>query len=414
METTKPFHIPKQLVVDAWKRVKANSGTYGVDKQSITEFEINLKKNLYKIWNRMSSGCYFPPEVRAVDIPKKSGGVRTLGIPTVSDRIAQMVAKLFVEEDFENIFLEDSYAYRKGKSAHDAIKVTQERCWKNDWVIEFDIKGLFDNISHALLLKAVRKHVSSNWAILYIERWLKAGMINSNGNKIIRDKGTPQGGVISPLLANLFLHYAFDAWMKREFSTLSWCRYADDGLIHCSSLEQAKYVRDKLSRRFEECGLELHKEKTHIIYCQDSNRKEKFIKTDFDFLGFKFRKRVAYNSKIKSKFLSFLPAISSNSMKKIKEVVKYQIGMQKKIFCNLNDIAQLLNPKIRGWINYYSKFYPTVLTALYKYIDDRICRWAKKKFKSLRKQIKASFKWLKTIYSRNQTLFEHWKEAGMD
>jgi RNA-directed DNA polymerase len=414
MGATKPFHIPKQLVVEAWKRVRANSGTFGIDKQSITEFEINLKNNLYIIWNRMSSGCYFPPEVRAVDIPKKSGGVRALGIPTVSDRIAQMIAKLFVEDDFEKIFLEDSYAYRKRKSAHDAIKVTQERCWKNDWVVEFDIKGLFDNISHALLLKAVRKHVSTNWVILYIERWLKAGMINSNGDKIVREKGTPQGGVISPLLANLFLHYAFDSWMKREFSSLSWCRYADDGLIHCSSLEQSKYVMDKLSKRFEECSLALHKEKTHIIYCKDSNRKEKYFKNDFDFLGFKFRRREAYNAKTKSKFLSFLPAISSNSLKKIKEVVKYEIGLQRKIFCNLIDIAHLLNPKIRGWINYYSKFYPTALSELYRYINDRICRWAKKKFKSLRKQIKASFKWLKAIYSRNHRLFEHWKVVGMD
>lgn len=414
MGAAKPFHIPKQLVVDAWKRVRANSGTFGVDKQSITEFEINLKNNLYKIWNRMSSGCYFPPEVRAVDIPKKAGGVRTLGIPTVSDRIAQMVAKLFVEDDFEKIFLEDSYAYRKGKSAHDAIKVTQERCWKNDWVVEFDIKGLFDNISHVLLLKAVRKHVSSSWVILYIERWLKAGMIDLNGDKIVRDKGTPQGGVISPLLANLFLHYAFDSWMKREFPNLSWCRYADDGLIHCSSSRQAKYVMDKLSKRFEECGLALHKEKTHIIYCKDSNRKEKYSKTNFDFLGFKFRRREAYNAKTKSKFLSFLPAISSSSLKKIKEVIKYEIGLQRKTFCNLIDIANLLNPKIRGWINYYGKFYPTALSELYGYINDRICRWAKKKFKSLRKQIKACFEWLKDIYSRDQRLFEHWKVAGMD
>lgn len=239
-------------------------------------------------------------------------------------------------------------------------------------------------------------------------------MIDLNGDKIVRDKGTPQGGVLSPLLANLFLHYAFDSWMKREFPNLSWCRYADDGLIHCSSSRQAKYVMDKLSKRFEECGLALHKEKTHIIYCKDSNRKEKYSKTNFDFLGFKFRRREAYNAKTKSKFLSFLPAISSSSLKKIKEVIKYEIGLQRKTFYNLIDIANLLNPKIRGWINYYGKFYPTALSELYGYINDRICRWAKKKFKSLRKQIKACFEWLKAIYSRDQRLFEHWKVAGMD
>ena len=267
--TNKPFNIDKRLVYEAYKAVKANRGAAGVDEQTIEQFEADLSGNLYKIWNRMSSGTYFPPPVRAVPIPKKSGGERILGVPTVADRVAQMVVKQVIEPTLEPIFLADSYGYRPKKSALDAIGATRERCWKYDWVLEFDIRGLFDNIDHELLWRAVRKHITCKWALLYIERWLKAPMVMEDGTTIERNCGTPQGGVVSPILANLFLHYAFDAWMARTHPDLPWCRYADDGLVHCCSEQEAKALKAELQARLAECYLEMHPTKTRIVLCQE-------------------------------------------------------------------------------------------------------------------------------------------------
>ena len=286
--TNKPFMIEKRQVFEAYKAVKSNKGAAGVDGQTLEQFEEDLEGNLYKIWNRMSSGSYFPPPVRAVAIPKKSNGERILGVPTVSDRIGQMVVKQLIEPDLDPIFLPDSYGYRPRKSALDAIGVTRERCWKYDWVLEFDIKGLFDNLPHELLLKAVRKHVQCKWALLYIGRWLTAPM-EKDGITIERTRGTPQGGVISPILSNLFLHYAFDLWMKRTHPDLPWCRYADDGLVHCRSELEAETLKVLLQARFAECGLEMHPTKTKIVYCKDGKRKGKYPNVTFDFLGYQFR-----------------------------------------------------------------------------------------------------------------------------
>ena len=274
MNSTKPFGIAKHVVLEAYKAVKANQGSPGIDGESIELFEKDLKNNLYRIWNRMSSGSYFPPAVKAVPIPKKSGGIRILGIPTVADRIAQMVVKILLEPILEPIFDEDSYGYRPRRSAHQAIAITRQRCWKYDWVVEFDVKGLFDNISHSLLMKALKKHCKEPWILLYVQRWLNAPLETIEGIQTARGKGTPQGGVISPLLANLFLHYAFDAWAKRELPKVPFCRYADDGLLHCKSKRQAEFVLQKLASRLVECGLEIHPDKTKIIYCKDKNRKE--------------------------------------------------------------------------------------------------------------------------------------------
>jgi RNA-directed DNA polymerase len=262
----KPFSIDKKLVYDAYKAVKANAGAAGVDEQSLEMFDTDLMGNLYKIWNRMSSGSYFPPPVRAVPIPKKNGGQRLLGVPTVADRVAQMVVRKIVEREVEPLFLPDSYGYRPNKSALDAIGVTRKRCWQYNWVLEFDIRGLFDNIDHTLLMRAVRKHVTCRWSLLYIERWLKAPMQLEDCTLVQRTKGTPQGGVISPVLANLFLHYAFDAWMTREHPDLPWCRYADDGLVHCRTEAEAVAIKAKLAARLAECQLEMHPDKTKIVY----------------------------------------------------------------------------------------------------------------------------------------------------
>jgi RNA-directed DNA polymerase len=309
--TDKPFKIEKKLVYEAYKAVKSNAGAAGVDGQSIEQFEANLKNNLYKLWNRMSSGSYFPPPVRAVSIPKKTGGQRVLGVPTVADRVAQTVVKQLIEPDLDPIFLADSYGYRPRKSALDAIGVTRERCWKYDWVLEFDIKGLFDNIDHELLLRAVQKHITCKWALLYIKRWLTAPMEGEDGVKVERMRGTPQGGVISPILSNLFLHYVFDLWMTRAHPDLPWCRYADDGLVHCRTEQEAHAVKADLQARLAECRLELHPTKTKIVYCRDGKRKCKYPNVQFDFLGYCFRPRLVRNSQNNTLFCRFTPAISA-------------------------------------------------------------------------------------------------------
>jgi RNA-directed DNA polymerase len=295
LERAKPFEISKKVVWEAWKRVKANHGAAGVDEESIADFEKGVKDNLYKIWNRMSSGCYFPPAVRTVGIPKKDKRVRLLGIPTVADRVAQMVAKMYLEPVLEPNFHPDSYGYRPGKSAIQAVEVTRRRCWKYDWVLEFDIKGLFDKMDHDLLMRAVRKHTGCKWILLYIERWLKVPFQKEDGTLVERTKGTPQGGVISPLLANLFLHYVLDKWMKRNYPQTPFCRYADDGVVHCRDEAEARLMKEVLENRFKECNLELHSEKTRIIYCKDENRRGEHPHTKFDFLGFTFRPRRSKN-----------------------------------------------------------------------------------------------------------------------
>ena len=272
MQEAKPFNISKMAVVTAYKKVKANKGTYGVDEQSIEDFDKNLKNNLFKIWNRMSSGSYIPKPVRAVAIPKKNGGTRILGIPTIEDRIAQMVVKLYFEPQVEPIFYEDSYGYRPNKSAIQALEVTRRRCWRKDWVLEFDIKGLFDNIKHDILIEMVKKHTQEKWIILYIQRWLVTPFQMEDGTIVPRASGTPQGGVISPVLANLFMHYVFDDFMVKEFKTIQWVRYADDGIAHCVSFKQAKYLYRKLQERFRSFGLELNVDKTRIVYCKDDDR----------------------------------------------------------------------------------------------------------------------------------------------
>ena len=289
MKDSKPYVVSKQVVMKAYKQVKANGGSAGIDGKNIEDFEKNLKGNLYKIWNRMSSGSYFPLPVKAVEIPKKAGGKRRLGIPTVGDRVAQTVVAMYLEPELEKIFHNDSYGYRPNISALDAVVQARKRCWKYNYVVEFDIKGLFDNIDHELLMKAVRKHTQEKWIILYIERWLKTPFITEQGEVIERKSGTPQGGVVSPLLANLFLHYAFDLWMTRSFPGMPFERYADDAIIHCRTEEQAKYVLRELGTRLTECKLELHPDKTKIVYCKDDNRRGEHPNTEFDFLGYTYK-----------------------------------------------------------------------------------------------------------------------------
>ena len=408
MTETKPFTISKQLVMQAFKLIKANGGTAGIDQQSLEDFELNLKDNLYKLWNRMSSGSYFPPPVKAVPIPKKSGGERILGIPTVSDRIAQMVVKLVFELCVETHFLENSYGYRPNKSALDAVGITRQRCWQYDWIVEYDIKGLFDNLDHSLLMKAVRKHTDSKWVILYIERWLKAPMQMPDGCLQERTKGVPQGGVISPVLSNLFLHYVFDVWMKRTHPTVPWCRYADDGLAHCKTEQQAQQLMVELKNRFKECGLEPHPDKTKIVYCKDGNRRGQYTKTDFDFLGYTFRARLVKNNKDNSLFVSFTPAASKIALKSMRATTR-KWNFRNRTDLNLKDIATMYNPILRGWIGYYGRYCRSGLYSVFRHFNKTLVAWAMRKFRRLKDRKTRASIFLLEIAKREPSLFAHWK-----
>jgi group II intron reverse transcriptase/maturase len=378
-----------------------------VDGQTIEQFEANLKGNLYKIWNRMSSGTYFPPPVRAVSIPKKSGGERILGVPTVSDRIAQMVVKQLIEPDLDPIFLPDSYGYRPGKSALEAVGVTRKRCWKYDWVLEFDIKGLFDNIEHELLLKAVRKHVKCKWALLYIGRWLRAPM-EQNRVRIERTRGTPQGGVISPILSNLFLHYTFDLWMRRAYPDLPWCRYADDGLVHCRTEQEAEAVRAELQARLEECHLQMHPTKTKIVYCRDARRRASYPNVKFDFLGYEFRPRRVSNPQNGRTFCGFTPAVSPSALKAMRETIR-DLDIRRQTQLALADIADRLNPLLRGWIEYYGRYTPSALSTMLRYVNQTLLRWVMRKFKRFKAHKVRASHFLQRLARDDMGCFVHWR-----
>jgi group II intron reverse transcriptase/maturase len=412
MTQAKPYAIPKRLVWDAYKKVKANRGAAGVDGQSLAMFDQNLADNLYKIWNRMSSGSYMPPAVRLVEIPKgNTGATRPLGIPTVSDRIAQMVVKLVMEPLVEPHFHPDSYGYRPGKSALDAVGVTRKRCWRKDWVIDLDIKGFFDNLDHDLVMRAVKHHVKEPWILLYVERWLKAPVEREGGIQETRDKGTPQGSVISPLLANLFMHYAFDDWLKRKYPNIQFARYADDAVVHAKSLTEAEELLKALRNRMEECGLELHPEKTRIVYCQDSDRKGEYEHIAFDFLGYTFRPRRAKNWRGKM-FISFLPGVSQKAAKTIRAKMRsWKLGGTRNNQ-SLEDLARVVNPVVRGWINYYGRYYPSALTPVLRDLDRALVHWACRKYKRLTRHRRRATHWLGRLARREPKLFAHW-EAGI-
>jgi RNA-directed DNA polymerase len=379
-----------------------------VDGQTIEQFEADLKSNLYKIWNRMSSGSYFPPPVRAVSIPKKTGGERILGVPTVADRVAQMVVKQVIEPNLDTVFLADSYGYRPRKSALDAVGVTRERCWKYDWVLEFDIKGLFDNIDHELLLRAVRRHVTCKWALLYIERWLKAPMMREDGVIVERSRGAPQGGVVSPILSNAFLHYAFDLWMVRTHPDLPWCRYADDGLVHCRNEHEANALKAELQARLAECRLELHPTKTKIVYCKDGKRKGTYPNVKFDFLGYGFRPRLVRRLRDNTLFCGFNPAVSVSALKAMRATIR-ELNIRRQTQLSLDDIAQRLNPLLRGWIEYYGRFAPSSLYPLLRYVNQTLVAWAMRKFKRFADHKIRASKFLQRLAQEHADLFVHWR-----
>jgi len=412
----KPYNIPKQLVWEAYQRVKANRGAAGVDGESLAAFGKDLKNNLYKVWNRMSSGSYFPPPVRLVEIPKDNGGMRPLGIPTVGDRVAQTVVKMVLEPLVEPMFHEDSYGYRPGKSALDAVGTTRKRCWAKDWVIDLDIRAFFDSIPHDLVERAVVHHTDLPWVRLYIARWLRAPVQRPDGTLGERTKGTPQGGVISPLLANLFLHYAFDFWMQRTYPRIRFERYADDTIVHCGSEREAGEVLEAIRGRFEQCGLELHPTKTRIVYCKDDDRPGKFEHNKFDFLGYTFQPRPAKNRWGKL-FVSFLPAISTKAAKAIRQTIREWRMASTRNNQRLEDLAQLTNPVVRGWMNYYGRFYRSKCVQVLRHLNVALAAWVRRKYKRFRRRERASMHWLGCIARRDPKLFVLWElgvrpEAG--
>ena len=405
VDEAKPFDIPKREVWEAFKRVKANQGAAGVDGQSIAEFEANLAGNLYKLWNRMSSGSYFPPPVRRVDIPKADGGTRPLGIPTVADRIAQEVARRYLEPILEPLFHVDSYGYRPGKSAIDAVRTARQRCWRYDWVLDIDVRSYFDSIDWELLLKAVRCHTDCPWVLLYIERWLKAPVQMEDGSIVPRMAGTPQGGVISPLLANLFLHYAFDMWLARTYPHIPFERYADDAVCHCKSAEEAQALWKALTDRLSICKLILHPEKTKIVYCKDVNRRGDYPHQEFDFLAFRARKTVWHGHRYAH---GFRPAVSPKALQAISRTIRGW-ALHHRSDKSLQDLAATYNPSIRGWINYYGQFYRKQLRPTLLRIDTYLVRWAQWKFKRLHRRHWGAREWLARVRCANPTLFSHWR-----
>lgn len=407
-QVKKSFRIDKRVVWEAWRQVKANQGAPGIDEEAISEFERDLSGNLYKLWNRLSSGSYMPPPVKAVQIPKPhGGGVRTLGVPTVADRVAQTVAKLYLEPGVEPQFHPDSYGYRPGRSALDAVGTCRERCWKSDWVIDLDLRSFFDTVDHDLMLKAVAAHTDERWILLYVERWLKAPLDDGDGDLKERDRGTPQGSAISPLLANLYLHYAFDAWMGREFPHISFERYADDVVVHARSERQARFVLGAIAKRLASCHLALNQEKTRIVYCKDSSRTGSHEHERFDFLGYTFRHRRARNRRGEL-FRSFTPAVSDEAAKQIRRTIRrWRIHLWSGT--PLAEIAREINMIVRGWINYYGRFHPSQLTRSLQRIDEYLMRWAMRKFKRLKGRPMQAWKFLAGVSSREPGLFAHWR-----
>ena len=405
-DQAKPFEITKRQVYEAYKKVKANGGAAGVDHQSIKGFGENLSGNLYKLWNRLASGSYHPPPVRRAEIAKGTGGVRPLGIPTVADRIAQTVVKQAIEPGIDRHFHPDSYGYRPGKSAHQALAKARKRCWKRPWVLDMDIKAFFDTINHDLLIRAVDKHVKEKWQRLYVERWLKVPVENPNGSREERDSGTPQGGVISPLLANLFLHYAFDLWVERHWPGIQFERYADDIICHCVSEKEARHLKQVLTERLRTCGLTLHSEKTKIVYCKSSYYRQDHQETSFDFLGFTFRPRLA-RSRNDNLMVSFTPAISRKSAKHIRQIMRYW-HLSRYQDLDVNALSKSMWPRVQGWINYYGRFGIGELRRVLFHLDEHIMRWAQRKYKKLRRRSRV-IRWLHRVRKTQPSLFAHWR-----
>lgn len=404
--TTVP--ITKQMVKEAYRKVKSNGGSAGVDKESLEEFQADLLNNLYKLWNRLSSGSYFPKPVREVSIPKANGGRRTLGIPTVSDRIAQQVIKAYIEPRLEAAFSDNSYGYRPLKSAHQAVEAVRENVRQYGWVVDMDIKSFFDEVDHELLMKALDCHVEEKWVKMYIKRWLEVPSQTKEGTlKTKEGRGTPQGGVISPLLSNLYLHYVLDKWLSKHYPQLAFVRYADDVIIHCRNEEEAKQILEAVRQRLEQCKLRLNEEKTKLVYCKDYRRKEKKeYKKKFDFLGFTFKPWSTLSNK-GGMFLGYDCAISQKAQTRIVQGWK-KLNFHRQSTLTIQDIAAMINPQMIGVIRYYGKFKKWALQKLLRRFRQRLAKWVLNKYKQFKGSYSRAYKWIDEIKSRYPTMFYHW------
>ena len=408
-EKTKSFAVSKLMVYNSYLKVCDKNGGAGIDKETIEKFDENLSDNLYKVWNRMSSGSYFPPAVRTVLIPKKQGGMRPLGIPTVGDRIAQGVVKDYLEPILEPLFHASSFGYRPGKSAHDALAQCNGNCIEQAWVVDLDINGFFDNISHDWMVKMVEHHTPEKWVLLYIERWLKAGVEQADGGIEARMKGTPQGGVISPLLANLYLHHAFDMWMGRHFSANPFERYADDIIVHCNTMAEAEHLLKSIRERLAGFGLELHPEKSKLVYCKSWKRKEQHEHNSFTFLSYSFQPRSKPNTFGRhDKFTVFSPAMCCKAKAFVRQKIR-AVFNPRNTQVSLEQTSVKLNPKIRGWLNYYSRFGKRAAANVFLYLNVLIRRWTEEKFR-LRSKKSVLLKY-ETIVQSNGNLFTHWQKG---
>lgn len=398
---TKEHPITKKMILDAYKEIKANGKAAGVDGQRLEDYAQKLPGNLYKLWNRMTSGSYMPSLVREKKIPKKSGGTRSLGIPTVEDRIAQQVVKRHLEAKVDESFHANSYGYRHGKNAHQALNAVAGRCHYHAWVVDLDIKSFFDTIDHDLMMKGLQKYTNEEWVLMYVERWLKAGLLQEGQDVAERTSGTPQGGVLSPLLANIYLHFAFDMWLKKYYPQIPFARYCDDAIVHCRSEKQAIYIRDVIAARMNACKLELNMDKTHIVYCRNELHKEHHKKVSFDFLGHTFQPRWC-RTKSGGRLL-FQPVMSRKAKKNVMDKIRQMRIHQKKI--SIQEMAVLLNTKVRGWMNYYCEFNEYSTRDLWWMLNLRLLRWVRSNRKF---NLHRAIKWLKGVYKTQPKLFAHW------
>lgn len=408
LEKTKSLPISKEMVWAAYLQVKRKGKSAGVDELSMSEYDMQRHKHLYKVWNRLASGSYYPPPVLQVEIPKKNGTTRKLGIPTISDRVAQRVVRNQIEGRLESIFHPRSYGYRPNRSAHQALAQVRENCRKYDWVIDLDIKNFFDDIDHPKLLKALSRHVDEKWVLLYIERWLKAPLQLQSGRLVERTKGTPQGGVISPLLANLFLHYALDVWFGKEHLEVDFVRYADDMVINCSTESQAEHILKRIKTRLEDCGLTLHPEKTKIVYCKDYRRQRHYRSVKFDFLGYSFQPRTTKSKRTGKLFLGFDCALSIQSRSRIFEQIR-KMKIPRMQCRSIVGIAHHLNPKLRGWIRYFGRYRGYSLSKVFYILRIKLVRWARYRYKRYRNNLTAAYQWLDRVRSQFPNLFYHWQ-----
>lgn len=402
----KTMPIEYSQVVNAYHKVKKGGKAAGIDNESWREFDKEAEGNLYVIWNRLASGSYHPQAVREVEIPKKDGKMRKLGIPTLRDRIAQQVVKDYMEKKIDRLFHKNSYGYRPLKSAHQAIEKVRQNCYRQDWVIDMDISKFFDEIDHGVMIKAVEHVMEEKWVKMYVERWLQMPVQKQDGTLQTKaGKGTPQGGVISPLLANLYLHFTFDVWLSKYYPQVNFVRYADDIVVHCTSKAEAEKVLEAIKRRLAEVKLEIKEEKTRIVYCRDYRRKARHDVVKFEFLGFSYQPRARKSKRDGKLFSAFAAEISQSNQKRIRAVIREQ-KLWRNTQVEMTEIAKQLNSKLRGWVGYYGKYSIRSLRNTLTMIDRKLIKWLRKKHKIGYQKAAAK---LNSIRQANPVLFYHWK-----